>query len=678
EKTDVQPRLEIHDLIKEEKQFTLFCLGWNAIRNPKFEPAAARYNEQAGIHGMPYAPWIGDPDGDAKKPADDRVPFKGKSSYCNHASVLFPTWHRPSLMMLEQSIWQEGAKIAAEFAAKHPTEAKDWLDASHKLRFPYWDWTNPRETKKFPQIFREPKVKLHVPEGKTEEHPNPVHTYELPQPLPDGFEDRQVENPVLFPRTTPKDKWPWAYYGQWERTYRWPSSQPVNPTENINILDFILDGGKLYPDAPAASWTDLKNKVNALFLYPPITEMPQGSEAYAWDKFSNTRAMSHPTREEWKHPGTGPYWDIATKLKDLTSVESSHNLLHLLVGGLGHMMDNDYASFDPIFFLHHCNVDRIFALWENAYPNYYMGHDGYNDKDGVQRQFRQVDGKWGWPDQPGSNPPESAIDLKGDTPLTPFRKADGSYWTSDDTRWGSKMPKNYTYKDVHLKQDAVDPLMSSTAVTLRCSLAEPHAESRPARNEAELQENRATLQRLFGFNPVPVRQRAYQTLAALEAHKRLTYPPIKEQHTKGYELIHDYRHYVVCVRLDPYAIGISYSVNIRYNTLNVLSKEVIRGHIGSAASLVRSESTKCGACKARSEAGAKAVYHITIPHDVIARMASHSGEFDTLRLITESLSADITLPDGYVVANTPADTSANQALIPEKLVPEITVLSAAL
>lgn len=675
--TDVQPRLEIHDLVNEEKQFTLFVLGWNAIRDPQYEPAAARYSEQAGIHGMPYAPWIGDPDGDEKSgdPADE-IPFKG---YCNHASVLFPTWHRPSLMLLEQSIWEAATKIAEEFATKHPEEAKDWRDASHKLRFPYWDWTNPRETKKFPQIFREPVVKLHMPGGKTEEHPNPVHTYELPSPLPDGFEDRQVPNRVIFPKGTPKEKWPWAYYGQWKRTYRWPSSQPVNPTENIDTLDFILNGGKLYRDAPDASWNDLRNKVNALFLYPPVSKMPEGSEPYAWDKFSNTRAMSHPTLEDWKNPGTGRYWDIATQLKDQASVESSHNLLHLMIGGLGHMMDNDYASFDPIFFLHHCNVDRIFALWENAYPNYYMGHDGYTDKDGQRRQFKQVDGKWGWPDAPGSEPPESAIDLKGDTPLTPFRKGDGTYWTSDDTRWGSKVPKNYTYREIHLTRDTVDPLGPRAEVSLKCCLAESHAESGLARNEAELQQNRVVLQRLFGFNPVPARQRAYQILSTFGLpENKLMYPPTKEKETPGYELIHDYRHYVVRVRLDPYALGTSYSVNIRYNTLNVRTGETIRGHIGSAASLIRSESSKCGACQARSEAESKAVYHITIPHEVITRMASHAGELDTLPLLLKSLSADITLPDGYVVADTPAAISVDPTPVPEKLVPEITLLSAAL
>ncbi|CAE6493469.1 unnamed protein product, partial [Rhizoctonia solani] len=137
------------------------------------------------------------------------------------------------------------------------------------------------------------------------------------------------------------------------------------------------------------------------------------------------------------------------------SIEQPHNLIHLLVGGLGHMMDNDYASFDPIFFLHHCNVDRIYALWEQAYPKYFMGRDGYKDKTGTTQQFKQIWGKFGWKDAPNrpGNPVSSMVDLKGDTPLTPFRKAGGTYWTSDDARWTSKIPKSRRFRPTAMPVD---------------------------------------------------------------------------------------------------------------------------------------------------------------------------------------------------------------------------------
>ena len=40
--------------------------------------------------------------------------------------------------------------------------------------------------------------------------------------------------------------------------------------------------------------------------------------------------------------------------------------MHYLVGGrhLYSMSTLEYTSYDPIFFLHHANVDRIFAIWQ--------------------------------------------------------------------------------------------------------------------------------------------------------------------------------------------------------------------------------------------------------------------------------------------------------------------------
>lgn len=49
----------------------------------------------------------------------------------------------------------------------------------------------------------------------------------------------------------------------------------------------------------------------------------------------------------------------------LDSIESLHDTIHLACGGnFGHMAIIAYSSFDPLFFLHHTNVDRLFAMWQ--------------------------------------------------------------------------------------------------------------------------------------------------------------------------------------------------------------------------------------------------------------------------------------------------------------------------
>lgn len=44
-----------------------------------------------------------------------------------------------------------------------------------------------------------------------------------------------------------------------------------------------------------------------------------------------------------------------------------HNRIHQWVSG---SMSPGTSPNDPVFFLHHCNVDRIWALWEQAHPNW--------------------------------------------------------------------------------------------------------------------------------------------------------------------------------------------------------------------------------------------------------------------------------------------------------------------
>ncbi len=45
-----------------------------------------------------------------------------------------------------------------------------------------------------------------------------------------------------------------------------------------------------------------------------------------------------------------------------------HNRVHVFIGG---DMMQTFSPNDPIFFLHHCNVDRIWAFWQISHPSTY-------------------------------------------------------------------------------------------------------------------------------------------------------------------------------------------------------------------------------------------------------------------------------------------------------------------
>lgn len=47
-------------------------------------------------------------------------------------------------------------------------------------------------------------------------------------------------------------------------------------------------------------------------------------------------------------------------------LESDHGDVHMWVGG--HMADIPFAGFDPIFWAHHCMIDRLWRIWQLKYP----------------------------------------------------------------------------------------------------------------------------------------------------------------------------------------------------------------------------------------------------------------------------------------------------------------------
>ncbi|KAF3919257.1 Tyrosinase [Arthrobotrys entomopaga] len=92
----------------------------------------------------------------------------------------------------------------------------------------------------------------------------------------------------------------------------------------------------------------------------------------------------------------------------LDSMEGVHDTIHGTVGSGGHMGWIDVSSFDPIFWLHHTNIDRLFAIWQGINPSSYQ-LSGYSMGTFAIRQgtFENLN-----------------------TPLPPFRNTPNTYYTS--------------------------------------------------------------------------------------------------------------------------------------------------------------------------------------------------------------------------------------------------------
>jgi len=117
-------------------------------------------------------------------------------------------------------------------------------------------------------------------------------------------------------------------------------------------------------------------------------------------------------------------------------LESPHNAIHLSVGGFyqegvynaspviganGDMGDNETAGFDPIFFFHHAFIDYTFHIWQRLW-----GHT----KRGSLTLIKDYPGTILQDGQPPNFAPGYHITM--DTPLLPYEKLAGGYYTSND------------------------------------------------------------------------------------------------------------------------------------------------------------------------------------------------------------------------------------------------------
>ena len=252
------------------------------------------------------------------------APFPLDQGYCEHGSNLFPAWHRPYVALLESSI----TGLAKEIASTYPKALrKDYKLAAEALRWPYWDWAR---SKVIPDFLYKPLLEVTGPNGLPMLITNPFASYTF---------QRDTSPDVLQPN-------PPAAYSQWPytvkenfTTVRWP--MPTNNTQygpyatNVSALRATLYVNKPYGVSFAQAVLDLMTIDN-------------------WECFATTASSTNPNCT-------------------FMSIEGIHNLIHLYSGGHlpkpnntvpGFMSVLETAGFDPIFFLHHANVDRLIALWQ--------------------------------------------------------------------------------------------------------------------------------------------------------------------------------------------------------------------------------------------------------------------------------------------------------------------------
>ena len=239
----------------------------------------------------------------------------GTDGYCTHNSVLFPAWHRAYMALFEQQFMTVVNSVAASFT--NASQKATMQAAASTMRFPYWDWAAipPSGGPALPTFVSSPTVTVTQPNGSAKQIPNPLyqHTFTSTSDL------------VYGPFVT------------WPNTLRYPSSDASTAT------------------SVEANCTSAFNNIRSS-LQDQIYQMFSTCSDYL--HFSNDEAGSSTTTCS-------------------SSLEGIHNTVHDIAGGGtssisgGHMTYLALAAFDPIFWLHHMNVDRFFAMWQTIHPNSY-------------------------------------------------------------------------------------------------------------------------------------------------------------------------------------------------------------------------------------------------------------------------------------------------------------------
>ncbi|KAH6664723.1 hypothetical protein B0J14DRAFT_706472 [Halenospora varia] len=320
---NVIPRLDIDVLLLNEPDtFNLFLLALSSIQTKKPEEIMGYY-QVAGIHGLPKAFWDGV---EVPNKLEDN---RDQSGYCAHSVLTFPTWHRPYLAMMEQTIYYEMTLIAEKF----PNPQK-YRAAAQKFRLPYWDYYRARGDQgvtlpgvKFDNGTTSFKYDFRIPNILTAEKVM-VRT-----PAKDALEP--FDNPLVFFNFPKAGSIPEA---QWKNMY-------------LDATSFPRDQTKRYPKAPNPV-KELNTKLN---------REREANTGYILNMISDA-----------------VYADYATFATNRTgqgasgSLEGLHGDYHGFIGGQrfgGHMSRVPVAAFDPVFWLHHCQIDRYLAIWQAVHPN---------------------------------------------------------------------------------------------------------------------------------------------------------------------------------------------------------------------------------------------------------------------------------------------------------------------
>jgi tyrosinase len=314
-------------------------------------------------------------------------PFRGAGwgssaywgGYCNHGNVLFPIWHRIYVLAIEDALRS--------------------IPGCTDVTMPFWDECSQDSLANgIPWALTDETFDL---DGQTV--PNPLRSYVFPLSIVDfisgdipNYSKRAGYETVRYPYSglvgTAADR---AATAQHNAQFTYPQAVELLDKNIVGWLGTqIIVEGKPVPTGVHKNFVDCLDAPN-------------------YTVFSNTSSAA-----QWN-----------ANAPRVVPLESPHNKIHLAVGGYdvrtgpnagdfspiaganGDMGENDTAGLDPIFYFHHCFIDRVFWLWQKRH--------GATDELEIIDQYPGTNSADSQGATPGV-PPNSWLSM--DTPLDPFTR----------------------------------------------------------------------------------------------------------------------------------------------------------------------------------------------------------------------------------------------------------------
>jgi len=383
-------RMSIRQLEEDQNKSRryAFLKAWHNIKNLDSSSKDSFWSI-ASINGQPFDIPRTTP------PQSDRV----WGGYSQHLNVLFPTWYRCYLLHLEVAL----------------TACVDESEA-HLVALHYWDETSAESLQNgLPQLLIQERVQIDD-NGNT--ILNPLIGFTLPKSIPLAVSETHYAKPNGY------------------TTKRYPYSGLVDAHDQFKDLE----GTRVQNDYINKRFRDpITYLQENIKWYLNVGETKSIKAMYAnclaiesYNEFSNklSAGENYTSIEE-----TSDSMLLALGGK---SIEGSQH--GLIAGANGDIGAKGMAAFDPLFFLHMSNVDRIFWTWQGRHDKQTIGSPftitSNSDDQGCKPKY----GQGPTPTQQGD------VELLMGTPLNPFHKSDGDgdVLTSNDCVH-IEIQLNYTY-----------------------------------------------------------------------------------------------------------------------------------------------------------------------------------------------------------------------------------------